>query len=39
MAASSKLNEKIDDATIKQRLKKLRKTLNEIYNKKQNARA
>lgn len=38
MAASSKLEEKVDDKTINKRLKKLKKLLNEIYDKKQKLR-
>ncbi|MDD4151287.1 MAG: MiaB/RimO family radical SAM methylthiotransferase [Candidatus Gracilibacteria bacterium] len=38
LAASSKLGEKVDDKTINLRLKTLKKVLNEIYEKKQNAR-
>lgn len=38
MAASSKLWEKVNDKTINERLKKLKKVLNEIYDEKQKIR-
>ena len=38
LADSSKLDNKIDAKTIKQRLKKLKVVLNEVYNKKDKAR-